>query len=70
MENYIIDRIEEDFAVIECDGEMLNIKLNILPEGVKSGDVLTKSDGNFIINQQEQQTRQQKILKLQQDLFK
>lgn len=69
MKRYIIDRIEEGFAVVECDGEMLNIKLNILPEGVKSGDVLTKSDGNFIINQQEQQTRQQKILKLQQELF-
>ena len=70
MKRYIIDRIEEGFAVVECDGEMLNIKLNILPEGVKSGDVLTKSNGNFIINQQEQQTRQQKIQKLQHELFK
>ena len=70
MKKYIIDRIEEDFAVVECDGEMQNIKLDILPKGAKSGDVLINSDGSFAIDKQDNQERKQRIMKLQQELFK
>lgn len=69
MKRYIIDRIEEGFAVVECDGEMLNIKLDILPKGVKSGDILLNTGGDFVIDNEETQERRQKIIKLQQELF-
>ena len=69
MKRYIIDRIEEGFAVVDCDGEMLNIKLDILPKGVKSGDILLNTDGDFVIDNEETQERRQKIIKLQQELF-
>ena len=39
--NFIIDRIEPPWAVLETpDGNNLNFPLNLLPEGVKEGDVL------------------------------
>lgn len=41
---YIIDRLEDGFAVAECDGEMLDIPLAQLPEGVNEGDMLKKTE--------------------------
>ena len=70
MKKYIIDRIEGDFAVVEYDGKMQNIKLDILPKEVKAGDMLINSNGSFVIDKQENQARLQKIMKLQQELFK
>lgn len=40
---YSIDRIEGNYALLERDGETLNILLSELPEGVQEGDVLDRT---------------------------
>ena len=37
---WVIDRIEGNYAVIECNGNCINVPTNLLPEGAKDGDVL------------------------------
>lgn len=39
---YHIDRIEGNYALLEHDGEILNMLLSELPEGVQEGDVLDR----------------------------
>lgn len=49
----IVERIEENFAVCEIDGEYADIELKSLPSGIKEGDVLIKADGVWIIDTDE-----------------
>ena len=37
----IIDRFEEDLAVLETDDGMINVERSLLPENAAEGDVLT-----------------------------
>ncbi len=37
----VIDRIEGDRAILEVDGEMMEIPARLLPSGSSEGDVLT-----------------------------
>lgn len=37
---WIIDRFEEDFAVIECNGRTFDVPKNMLPTDLAEGDVL------------------------------
>ena len=46
MEYYAIDRIEENYAVCEKDGEtMVNISRALLPDGAGEGNVPGNSSG-------------------------
>ena len=36
----VIDRIENAVAIVEIDGETIDIPLKLLPAGVKEGDLL------------------------------
>ena len=36
----IIDRIEENWAVVEYDNQIFNLPRSLLPKSVKEGDVL------------------------------
>lgn len=38
----IVDRIEENYAVAEDSGSMINIRRNLLPPDVREGDVLVR----------------------------
>ena len=67
---YIIDRFEGDFAVCETDNGMVNIEKNRLPENVKSGDVLIKTNKGFVFDNQTKSDRLKKIKDLQNKLFK
>lgn len=37
---FVLDRIEEEMAVIEWQGQMLMLPAALLPEGAKEGDLL------------------------------
>lgn len=39
----VVDRIEGERAVLEMDGEVVDVPLSVLPAGVKEGDVLAVS---------------------------
>lgn len=62
---WIIDRIEEDFAVIETEnGNVFSIPLAVLPENTKEGDALFVT-----IDKDETLNRKEKINSLMNDLF-
>lgn len=49
---YVVDRIEEDIVVCEdrFTGDFINIKLSILPEGIKEGTIIKYSNNGYIID--------------------
>jgi hypothetical protein len=54
----ILDRFEEDYAVLEITGEngevlYKNLPADWLPEDAVEGDVLVKSGGKYVIDEQE-----------------
>lgn len=63
--NWIVDRIENDIAVCEIDGEMIHIPLFALPHGTHEGDVIALE-----IDIKETQNRQKNITNLMNKLFK
>lgn len=70
----IIDRIEEAFAVCELivgdkEETKIIIELSKLPDNVRSGDVLARRDGKYIVDEEETTQRRERILKLQNSLW-
>lgn len=55
IEEFTIDRFEEDVAVLENrkTQEIINLKKEELPEGVKTGDILKKINGKFLADKAE-----------------
>lgn len=73
MKNYYtVDRIESDFAVLECpDGSFSNIMLSFLPTGTKEGSVLLKNiDGSFRISDNSEKSQRKNVFELQKEIFK
>lgn len=67
---YIVDRFEENFAVLEGEGGvMCNISQNRLPAGVKQGDVLFEKNGAFRVDTAATQKRREAIQKQLKQLF-
>lgn len=62
---WIIDRIEDDFAVIETENEkVFSIPLAIIPKNAKEGDVVFVT-----IDKTETLNRKERINSLMNDLF-
>lgn len=72
MTQYIVDRIEGNYAVCETEeGKMLPVELAILPQGIEEGDVLSKeANGQFFIDREETQRRRDRMRNLSKSLFK
>ena len=67
---YIVDRIEDNVAVLEGeDGDMTDVKLAELPEGVKEGDVLELKEGRYRIDCARTQNRREQMEDLFRSLF-
>jgi len=67
---YIIDRFEDDYAVLEqTDGEMVEILRSKIPVEAKEGDVLTKLNDSYIINAEETDQLRKEIEILMDELF-
>lgn len=54
---YIIDRIEEGFAVIYDDDKIINIMADEIKGNVREGAVLVKGEKGFIVDDEETQKR-------------
>lgn len=66
----IVDRIEGEFAVCECeDGSYTDILLSQLPSQIKEGNVLEFINGEYKINLEAQQNRTALISALQDSIF-
>lgn len=65
----IIDRFENNFAVVELENEkMINIDVSKLPQDVKEGDVLN-IDEEITINFEQTQKLKKQIDKLIEDIW-
>lgn len=66
----IVDRLEGEFAVCEqANREMIDIRREKLPAGVKEGDVLTIEGDQITINPEKRKAREERISKLMDDLW-
>ena len=62
MKKFIVDRIEGDKAVLECEnGDMVNLELKALPKNIKEGDVINFQENSYFLNSDETKARKEKI---------
>jgi hypothetical protein len=64
---FIIDRFEEDWAIIEYGQITFNVPKEILPAGAAEGDVLTIG---ISVNKEMTEKRKQYIQQIASDLFR
>ena len=65
----IIDRFEENFAVIELDdNKMINININKLPQSARVGDVL-RIEKDIVVDYNETRKRKKIIEDLSNDIW-
>ncbi len=68
---YIIDRFEDNIAVLENeDGSHKNTYREFLPENAREDDILEFTEDDFIIREDLTRERRDKILKKQKRLFR
>lgn len=65
----ILDRYEDDFAILEIDGKMVCEPIDRLSEKCKEGTVLIFKDNMYLPDNAETELRKKQIAALQEDLF-
>lgn len=67
---YIVDRLEEGLAICETElRKRISISAELLPDGLREGDVLNEENGLFSIDRQETAQRRMDLKKKLTDLF-
>lgn len=66
----IIERISEDFAIIEDGEKSFTINKEALPASAKEGDIIIKTNNKYIIDEEETKKRKAMINSLYQKLKK
>ena len=69
MKKFIVDRIEGDKAVLECENGDMNLELKALPKNIKEGDVINFQENSYFLNSDETKARKEKIKNLMNSLF-
>ncbi len=70
MKKFIIDRIEGNKAVLECEnGDCVSLELNSLPKNIKEGDMLYFENDSYFLDADETKKRREKIKNLMDSLF-
>ena len=61
---YAIDRIENNIAILENldTKEIIEIDINVLPEGSKESSIITIIDNEYKLDAQEEQERKTSLL--------
>lgn len=68
---YIVDRIEEGFAVCEDEnGKFSDIEIAGLPEGIKEGDIISVENGEAVFLKEETEERRNRIQQKRRDILK
>lgn len=66
----IIDRFEENIAVIELENkEKMDLPRKLLPLEAREGDVVYEENGNYRIDQEETKKNKEDIAKLMDSLW-
>lgn len=60
---FVVDRIENDIAVLENikNKEIINVSLKLLPKNLKEGDVLKFNNNKYFLDNNEKQARLNRI---------
>ncbi|AJD29882.1 DUF3006 domain-containing protein [Clostridium sporogenes] len=67
----IIDRFEENFAIVELeDKRIINIDKNIIPKKAKEGDVINIERDIISLNEKESERLKKEINELTEDMWK
>lgn len=71
IETFTVDRIEDDIVVLEnrTTQEMINININELPNDIKTGDILKKINGKYLIDEEETKGVEKRIHDKMNDLW-
>ena len=65
----IIERFEDDTAVIERDGVFEKIPKNMIEKNASEGDILIEKDGIYTVDKTGTQKRREEMIKLQNSLW-
>lgn len=65
----VVDRIEEEYAVVFFDDERRDIPLSELPEGVREGSVLTETADGFSLSREAEEERRRSLAERTRRLF-
>ena len=57
----VLDRFEEDLAILETDNGMISVLRSDLPDDVKCGDVLEYNNGVYSVSQQKTVSRHKSL---------
>ena len=69
MSRYSVDRIEGELAVlVDDEGRSHTIELSCLPSGTREGTVLQYTDQCYVLDIEEEESRRNKALSLQEKL--
>lgn len=69
-EIYIVDRIEEDYIVVEDNkNNIININKNEFSEIINEGDILIKIDNKYILDNNKTKDRKENINKILRNLW-
>ena len=71
IEEFTVDRFEGNIAVLENrkTQEIVNLKKEELPEGLKTGDIIKKINGNFYIDRTVTEEIEKRIENKMKDLW-
>ena len=70
MTKGIIDRFEGEYAVVEIEGVMNNIKRSDIPTDAREGDVIISDKSQWKIDRQATDELKQRVQKLADELWK
>ena len=61
-QEYIVDRFEEDYAILETESStLINVNKNDIIGEVKEGDILVKKNNNYYIDKEKTDARKMKV---------
>ena len=67
---YSVERIEENIALCEDDlGETVKLRLDELPENIREGDIIVRTENGYTIDSDETSVRRKKMAEMQKKLF-
>lgn len=66
----IIDRFENDSAVIETDGGFIDIPRSCLPENAREGDVIIPDGSGYVTDVEQTEKRREEIREKMKRLMK
>lgn len=70
MEKYILDRVEENYAILESEnGKMIEINIDNIDGNSREGDILIKEGDKFIVSELLTKERKDKIKDMMNDIW-